>query len=128
MERQSPTPEPAKKYWWAVGIVVPITVALIGLLGQWHKQDTETGAATGRVGTQRRGMERGKAGDLLLQATGKSRKRSLSLRIRDGSDQEIPNRPGPLVTRIAVSPDDRTTLYPQTDQEGSVLMLVENFR
>jgi hypothetical protein len=29
---------------------------------------------------------------------------------------------------IALSPDGRTLLYPQSDESGSVLMLVENFR
>jgi len=33
-----------------------------------------------------------------------------------------------LENHIAVSPDDRTILYPQSDQSGSVLMLIENFR
>ena len=32
------------------------------------------------------------------------------------------------VDHIAVSPDGRTIIYPQSDQAGSVLMLVENFR
>jgi Tol biopolymer transport system component len=32
------------------------------------------------------------------------------------------------VNRLAVSPDGRTILYPQSDESGSVLMLVENFR
>jgi len=34
----------------------------------------------------------------------------------------------PLENHIAVSPDDRTILYPQSEELGSVLMLVENFR
>lgn len=34
----------------------------------------------------------------------------------------------PVNTHIAVSPDGRTLLYPQSDASGSVLMLVENFR
>ena len=34
----------------------------------------------------------------------------------------------PVNNHIAVSPDGRTILYPQLDEIGSVLMLVENFR
>jgi len=34
----------------------------------------------------------------------------------------------PVDNHIAVSPDGRTIIYPQSDEAGSVLMLVENFR
>lgn len=34
----------------------------------------------------------------------------------------------PVGNHIAVSPDGRTIIYPQSDESGSVLMLVENFR
>ena len=34
----------------------------------------------------------------------------------------------PVDNHIAVSPDGRTILYPQSDESGSVLMLVDNFR
>ena len=34
----------------------------------------------------------------------------------------------PVNTHIALSPDGRTLLYPQSDESGSTLMLVENFR
>ena len=34
----------------------------------------------------------------------------------------------PVNNHIAVSPDGRTILYPQSDESGSVLVLVENFR
>jgi hypothetical protein len=30
----APSPDPSKKYWWVVGIAVPIVVALIGLIAQ----------------------------------------------------------------------------------------------
>jgi len=34
----------------------------------------------------------------------------------------------PVSNHIAVSPDGRTILYPQSDESGSVLMVVDNFR
>jgi len=42
---QTPSPETPKKYWWTVGIAVPIIVALIGLWGQWHKQEANPAAS-----------------------------------------------------------------------------------
>ena len=41
-DAQIPSPEPARKYWWAAAIVVPILVAIIGVVGQQHKQDVVT--------------------------------------------------------------------------------------
>jgi hypothetical protein len=45
-----------------------------------------------------------------------------------GQTRKIVTTQRPLWSRIVVSPDDRTILYPQADESGSVLMLVEKFR
>ena len=45
-----------------------------------------------------------------------------------GLTKKIATTQRPLWSRIEVSPDGRTILYPQSDEFGSVLMLVENFR
>jgi len=45
-----------------------------------------------------------------------------------GQTTKITTIQGQLGPLIAVSPDGRTVLYPQADESGSVLMLVENFR
>ena len=45
-----------------------------------------------------------------------------------GRTRKIVTTRRPLWSHIVVSPDDRTILYPQSDESGSVLMLVENFR
>jgi hypothetical protein len=43
-DAQIPSPEPTKKHWWVAGIVVPIIVALIGVVGQWHKPEVHPDA------------------------------------------------------------------------------------
>lgn len=45
-----------------------------------------------------------------------------------GQTRKIGTTQRPLWSRIVVSPDGQTILYPQSDEFGSVLMLVENFR
>lgn len=45
-----------------------------------------------------------------------------------GQTRKILTTQRPLWSRIVVSPDGRTILYPQSDESGSVLMLVEKFR
>ncbi len=45
-----------------------------------------------------------------------------------GQIRKILSTERPVNTHIAVSPDGRTILYLQSDESGSVLMLVENFR
>jgi serine/threonine protein kinase len=42
--------------------------------------------------------------------------------------RKLLNLQRPLESRIVLSPDGRTILYPQADESGSVLMLVDNFR
>jgi hypothetical protein len=45
-----------------------------------------------------------------------------------GQTRKILTIQRPVDNHIAVSPDGRTILYPQSDESGSVLMLVDNFR
>ncbi len=45
-----------------------------------------------------------------------------------GRTKKIMTAERTILGRIAVSPDGRTILFPQFDDQGSDLMLVENFR
>jgi serine/threonine protein kinase len=45
-----------------------------------------------------------------------------------GQTRKILTIQRPVDNHIAVSPDGRTIIYPQSDESGSVLMLVDNFR
>jgi hypothetical protein len=45
-----------------------------------------------------------------------------------GQTRKLLTIQGPIESHIVVSPDDRTLLYPRSEERGSVLMLVDNFR
>ena len=53
---------------------------------------------------------------------------SLHPRVRQGKTRKILKTEDHSRRDVAVSPDGRTILYPQFDEGGSDLMLVENFR
>jgi len=50
------------------------------------------------------------------------------LRFSTGAIRTIYSIPKPVFFGFSVSPDGRSILYTQIDQQGSDLMLVENFR
>jgi hypothetical protein len=52
----------------------------------------------------------------------------MRLNFANGQTKKMLTIQRPVDNHIAVSPDGRTILYPQSDESGSVLMLVENFQ
>ena len=50
------------------------------------------------------------------------------LNLSTGADTRIADLPKPPMVGLSLSPDRRTLLYTQVDDEGSDLMLVENFQ
>jgi hypothetical protein len=50
------------------------------------------------------------------------------LSFADGQIKTVISIPKPVFVGLTVSPDGQSLLYTQIDQEGSDIMLVENFR
>jgi len=71
----------------------------------------------------------GKAGIYFFKTPGKIGDSDISFyEFATGQIRKVVTIQRPVGGRIAVSPDGGTILYPQSDESGSVLMLVENFR
>lgn len=71
----------------------------------------------------------GKQGIYFIRATDQGSGQELAfLRFATGQISSIVTIPRPVISPLALSPDERLILYSQRDQIGTDLMLVENFR